>query len=133
MAKKSTKAQLIKRREEIRDLILAGVKKDDIVNQMSEKWQTSRRAIFDDIRLIAKTWEEAEPEKAKTSKNKYLERLEMLLQKAIAAESLKVALEIQKEINKISGLYTEKEENQEEAPKIIRVSKKPKLKAVDGN
>ena len=131
-AKKASKAELIKRREEIRRLILQGTEKTSIIEEMAKKHDTSTRAIREDIRIIGKKWESAEPELVKKSKNKYLERLEMLLHKALQEDKLKVALDIQKEINKISGLYQEKEKDAEEVrPTIIKVGKKPTLKAVE--
>jgi hypothetical protein len=48
------KAELIRRREEIQRLILVGTTTTEILDTMSLKWKTTRRAIQDDLMKIGK-------------------------------------------------------------------------------
>lgn len=127
---RATQAELIARRQEIQRLILAGVTGIDIQNTMSEKWKTSKRAIAEDIRQISKDWQEKEPTQTQLMKNKYMARLEMLLNEALQEKHIKTALEIQKEIHKLNGLYNDNNEKEVEMPKFVKVSRKNKLKVV---
>lgn len=122
--KRATQAELIKRREEIQQLILKGVSGVDIQESMSKKWDTSKRAIAEDIRAIAKEWEDKASETTQLMRNKYADRLEMLLNKALEEGHIKTALEVQKEIHKLNGVYKEKETTEDNAPKFINVSKR---------
>lgn len=124
MSKRATQAELIARRKEIQDLILRGVNSVDIVENMATKWKTSKRAIAEDIRAISREWQETAPEETQTMKNKYMDRLEMLLNKALENDHIKTALEIQKEINKLNGLYNEKIKDENAVPEMIRVKKR---------
>lgn len=121
---RATQAELIKRREEIQQLILKGVSSIDIQAAMSKKWETSKRAIADDMRAIAKEWEEKASETTQLMRNKFADRLEMLLNKALEEGHIKTALEVQKEIHKLNGVYKEKETSEEVTPKFINVSKR---------
>ena len=121
---RATQAELIKRRQEIQQLILKGVNSTEIVNTMSVKWKTSKRAIAEDMRYIAREWKETVPQETQAMKNKYMDRLEMLLNKALENDHIKTALEIQKEINKLNGLYNEKEKEENQMPELIRVTKR---------
>jgi len=122
--KRATQAELIKRREEIQQLILKGVSSIDIQEGMSKKWETSKRAIAEDIRAIGKEWEEKAAETTTLMRNKFADRLEMLLNKALAEGHIKTALEVQKEIHKLNGVYKEKETTEEVTPKFINISKR---------
>lgn len=124
MSKRATQAELIARRKEIQQLILSGVNSSDIVEQMAVKYKTSRRAISEDIRDISKEWAEAAPQETQAMKNKYMDRLEMLLNKALENDHIKTALDIQKEINKLNGLYDEKEKDENKVPEFIKVSRR---------
>jgi hypothetical protein len=124
MSKRATQAELIARRKEIQELILSGSNSVDIVDNMAKKWKTSKRAIAEDMRLIYKEWRETTPQETNQAKNKYVDRLEMLFNKALGENQIKTALEIQKEINKLHGLYNEKEKETQEVPRMIRVKKR---------
>lgn len=127
---RATNAELVKRREEIQTLILSGVSGVEIQEEMAKKWNTSKRAIADDIRYIGKEWEEQAPQKTQSMKNKYMDRLEMLLNKALQNDHIKTALEIQKEINKLNGLYSEKDQEKSKMPEFIPVKRASQLKVV---
>lgn len=131
--KRATQAELIKRREEIQQLILRGVNSSDIVKDMAEKWDTSPRAISEDIRAIKKEWEVTAAENTQLMKNKYDQRLEMLFNKALSEGQYKTALEIQKEISKLNGLYKEKEADENQMPEIIRVKRRSATVVTDDN
>lgn len=124
MTKRATQAELVARRQEIQQLILQGVSSQDIVDQMVKKWETSKRAISEDIRAIHKEWQETAPQETQEAKNKYLDRLEMLFNKALDAEQFKTALDVQKEINKIQGLYSDKEKDENQVPEFIKVTRR---------
>jgi hypothetical protein len=124
MSKRATQAELIARRQEIQQLILQGVNSTKIVENMAKKWKTSKRAISEDIRAISREWQETNPQETQAMKNKYMDRLEMLLNRALANDHIKTALEIQKEINKLNGLYNEKEKDENQVPEMIRVKKR---------
>lgn len=131
--KRATQAELIKRREEIQQLIISGVNSSVIVKDMAKKWDTSPRAISEDIRNIKKQWELTATENTQLMKNKYDERLEMLFNKALSEGQYKTALEIQKEISKLNGLYKEKEEEANKTPKLIRVKRRSAETVVEDN
>lgn len=131
--KRATQAELIKRREEIQQLIISGVNSGVIVKDMAKKWDTSPRAISEDIRNIKKQWELTAAENTQLMKNKYDERLEMLFNKALSEGQYKTALEIQKEISKLNGLYKEKEEEANKTPKLIRVKRRSTESVVEDN
>lgn len=128
---RASKAELTKRRNEIKKLLIEGHEKTFIVDRMADQFKTSQRAIQEDIRIIGKEWAEAAEKDTKELKTKFEERLEWLFCEAAGKGHVKVALEVQKEINKINGLYKEKEEHQEKIPEII-VSRRNQLKVVNG-
>jgi len=132
-SKRASKAELLKRREEIQELILKGSSKSHIEEAMSNKWETSKRAISEDIRTIAKEWQEKTTEATQLMRNKYADRLEMLFNKSIEANNFKTALEIQKEIHKLNGLYKDGEIDKDDMPKFVNVHKKEKLQIVKGS
>jgi hypothetical protein len=129
---RASKAELLKRRQEIQELILKGVPNTVILKAMADKWETSTRAIGEDIRSIAKEWNDTAPEANKLMRNKYADRLELLFNTALAEGHIKTALEIQKEIHKLNGLYQEKDVK-DTMPDFINVSKRGNLKVVDGS
>jgi transposase-like protein len=129
---RANKAELIKRREEIQQLIVQGMTNYDILESMSIKWKTSKRAIQDDISTIAKEWQKREPEETALMRNKYADRLEYMFNEAMSKGHVKVALEVQKEIHKLNGMYVGEKEDANTMPEIINISKKPKLRAVEG-
>lgn len=126
---RSSKAQLIKRREEVQKMIVTGAHYQTICEELSKKWETSKRAIQEDIRLINKEWQESAEESKQLLQNKNKERLELLFHSAIMKEQFKTALEIQKEINKLDGLYKEVEK-EDKIPEIIKIGRKSDLKVV---
>lgn len=132
MSKRATQAELIARRQEIQQLILQGVNSVEIVDKMAEKWKTSKRAISEDIRAISREWQETTPQETQAMKNKYMDRLEMLLNRALQNDHIKTALEIQKEINKLNGLYSEKDKDETKVPEMIKVTRRS-LAVVEDN
>lgn len=129
---RASQAELISRRQEIQGLILEGHTNQFIVDRMADKHKTSKRAIQEDIRAIGKDWSERSPEENQLMRNKYADRLKLLFNLAVSHGHVKIALEVQKEIHKLNGLYAEKEENKDEMPKFIKIGKKNPLKIVDG-
>ena len=130
---RASKAELIKRRQEIQELLIQGHKKSFIVDRVAEQYKTSKRAIQEDIRLIAKEWAEAAPEESAELRNKYGERLEWLFCEAAGKGHIKVALEVQKEINKLNGLYKEKDTETDKMPEFINIGRRSPLKVVNGD
>lgn len=130
---RATQAELIKRREEIQELILSGATSNHIQDTMSVKWKTSKRAIAEDMRVLADEWAEKSVENTQLMRNKYEARLEMLFNKALIAGQIKSALEIQKELSKLNGLYKEKEQDAEKTPTFVNISRKGDLKVVGGS
>lgn len=107
MARKSTKGELIMRREFVQDLMLKGHSPQEICSIVSEKYAIKKRVVTEDMQQVAKSWAVRAEESRPLTRNKYLDRLELIFNTALAAGNLKQALETQKEINKISGLYQE--------------------------
>jgi site-specific DNA-adenine methylase len=124
MSKRATQAELVARRQEIQQLILKGVNSQDIVENMVKKWETSKRAISEDIRAIHKEWQETAPAQTQANRNKYKDRLEMLFNKSLESGMLKTALDVQKEINKLDGLYAEKEKDEDNTPEFVKVTRR---------
>lgn len=129
MARKSTKGELIMRREAVQELMLQGKTPTEISSIISEKYQIKKRVVVADMHEIAKAWAAKEDETRPLIRNKFLERLEHLFKIALEAGNLKNALEVQKEINKISGLYTETA-SKEEPPKFITLKAREGLSVV---
>lgn len=112
MARKSTKGELIMRREFVQDLMLKGHTSTEITAIVSEKYQIKKRVVLEDIREVSKAWASKNEESRPLLRNKFLDRLELLFQTAVSEGNIKNALEIQKEINKITGLYQETKQEQ---------------------
>lgn len=127
---RATQAELIKRREEIQQLILKGIRGSEIQETMSEKWKTSKRAIAEDMRTIAKDWQEKAIEDNQLMRNKYSDRLELMLQQALQDNNLKIALEVQKEIHKLNSMYKDKETKEDKIPEFINIGRRSQLKVV---
>lgn len=127
---RASKAELLKRRQEVQELIIQGHPKSFIVDRLAEQYKTSKRAIQEDMRLVAKDWQDKAPEESQLMRNRYEERLEWLFCEAAGKGHIKVALEVQKEIHKLNGLYKEKNEKEETIPQFINVSKRSDLKVV---
>ena len=130
---RASKAELLKRREEIQELLLSGLTHTNIQESMAIKYETSPRAIADDIRSIAKDWEDRAEETVQLMRNKYADRLELMFNTAMTEGHIKTALEIQKEIHKLNGLYREKDTQGVDMPTFVNVSKRGELKIVDGS
>lgn len=120
---KPTKAQITRRREEVQMLLIDGWSARRIREELSKKHRCSPRSIAEDIRLINKEWEAAADVNKKQARNKYLDRLEHMFETALSSDNLKQALDIQKEINRLSGLYNNDEAAQE-LPKFISIKSK---------
>lgn len=127
---RTTNAELIKRRQEIQQLILKGMTGVEIQEVMSVKWKTSKRAIAEDIRNIGKDWQEQKTEDSQLMRNKYADRLELLFNKAIEDGNVKDALSVQKEIHKLNDVYKEVEEEKDKMPEFINVGRRSSLKVV---
>lgn len=130
---RSSNAELIKRRQEVQELLIQGHKKSFIVDRLAEQYKTSKRAIQEDIRFIAKEWAETAPTQTQEMRNMYAERLEWLFCEAAGKGHVKVALEVQKEINKLNGLYKVNEDHEEKMPEFINIGRRSQLKVVDGS
>jgi hypothetical protein len=115
---RATNAELKARRKEIQELIVRGVSAKEIKDSMSAKWNTSHRAIADDIRAINKEWEEMGEENRALNRNIAIERLSNLL---LQSEKVNDALNVLKELHKIQGLYEEKEKEENKIPDFIKI------------
>jgi hypothetical protein len=124
MARRSSKAELVKRREEVQDYLLKGYNHSEIQEILYIKYKTSKRAIADDIRDIATAWKEQEDASRIENRNKFLARLELMFNKALADGHMKNALEIQKEIHKLNGLYNETA-SEAEPTKFVTLKERP--------
>ena len=129
MARKSTKGELIMRREAVQELMLQGKTPTEISTIISEKYGIKKRVVVGDMHEIAKMWAAKEDETRPLIRNKYLDRLEHLFKIALEAGNLKNALEVQKEINKISGLYAEKPAN-DQPPQFVTLKPRDGLSVV---
>ena len=127
---RATNAELIKRRQEIQQLILKGMTGSEIQERMSIKYKTSKRAIAEDMRNIAKDWQEQKTEDSQLMRNKYADRLELLFCKAVEDNNVKAALDVQKEIHKLNDIYKEAEDEKDKIPEFINVGRRSSLKVV---
>lgn len=128
---RSTYAELQARRKEIQDLILRGVRAVDIKESMAAKYNTSARAIAEDLRAIYKEWEDQAEETRVLNRNKAIDRLQLLYTMALENNKVNDALNILKEIHKLEGLHENKEKEETKIPEFVQIGvKKPKLKAV---
>jgi hypothetical protein len=130
---RATNAELAARRKEIQELIIRGVNSRDIKDQMAAKYNTSRRAIAEDLRVIAKEWESVGEESRVLNRNKALDRLQMLYNMALEKEKIGDSLNILKEIHKLEGLYEEKEKEENKIPDFVKIGVVAPLKKVAGD
>lgn len=129
-AKRASKAELVKRRKEIKELLIQGHDKSFIVERIAKLYNTSNRAVSEDIRQIGKEWEELSPEENAQLRSMYQERLEWLFCEAAGKGNIRDALAVQKEIHQIAGIYKDKEDKEEKIPQFIEVSRRRPLKVV---
>jgi hypothetical protein len=131
---RSTNAELLRRRQRIQELIIQGRPAHEIVEMGAMQFKTSERVIRDDMRFIAKEWQEKATEDMQLMRNKYNDRLEMLFNLALAAKDTKTALAIQKEISSLNGLYKENDGSDEnKVPDFVTIEKRSALKVVGGD
>lgn len=126
---RATTAELTQRRKEIQDLIIRGVRNIEIQEKMSAKWNTSKRAIYEDIRAIGKEWEAQGEQNRVMNRNKAIDRLQDLYQMALANEKVNDALNILRELHKIEGLHDHKEKEENKIPEFVKIGVVKPLKA----
>lgn len=130
---RASKASLIERRQQVQELILHGHNNQFIVDRLSEEFKTSKRAIQEDIRIIGKAWQEKEPEIRQQKRNMYADRLQLLFSEAFGKGNIKIALEIQKEIHKLDGIYIDDKESESTMPQFVEMGIRQPLKVVDAS
>lgn len=126
---RATKAELTARRKEIQELIVRGMSAQGIKDAMAAKYNTTHRAIAEDLRAIAKEWEEQGEESRVANRNKAIERLQMLYTMALDQGKVNDCLNILKEIHKVEGIYQEKEKEENKIPEFVKIGVVKPLKA----
>lgn len=129
---RASKAELLQRRQKVQEYILHGHNNQFIIDTLSEEFKTSKRAIQEDIRIIGKEWKEKDPDIIQQKRNMYYDRLQLLFNEAFGKGHIKVALEVQKEIHKLDGIYQDEKEDKDTMPKFVNIGRKSPLKVVDG-
>jgi len=116
----------------IQKFVLKGYSTPSIVAEIGPKWNISESTCRQYIKDAKDEWyKETFPKELAKTKKRYGHRLELLLNEAWEAKQFKTVLEIQKEINKIDGLYDEtKPKKKMPDTIIIREGQPPPLKAV---
>jgi hypothetical protein len=111
LKKRATKTEQERRLDDIEELLLKGHKESEVVKMLSLRWNCGAANVRKYIRDLKQTWEKLETAPRAQLKVKYTRRLEELFKEALVGKSLKIALEIQKEINRIEGMYEPSKEN----------------------
>lgn len=104
-AKRSTKAEVETRVALVAEMILAGYTYSDIVRYGAETWKVSSRQV-DKYNSAAADYIAVSADKHKNKQFQIaVNRLTKLYRKTIEAKKYTIALEVQKDINKLFGLY----------------------------
>jgi hypothetical protein len=118
-----TDLEILKHVEETVDMMTKGFATRSIINEFSQRGFSSRqiRNFMEKAALVIK---EMYKDNMATIYETSLNRLEMLYQAALQKGHLKTAIEIQKEIDKISGLHSGRLEitGEIKIPDIIRIA-----------
>jgi hypothetical protein len=119
---RATKKEKYMRTVEVMNLMLKGWREPEIVEHLQRKWSIKSEVnIRRYIQAAFKEWVRNEAKNNSALREKYLDRLEMLFRSAVEKEHIKIALEVQKEINELSGMYIETKDERN-APEIITIS-----------
>lgn len=122
---RSTKRELYMRRVRVVELLLKGKNRDQIINTIKEEFKVGKGTITNDLKVVEQEMTNKPLPKIDLVRTKSLDRLEMLFENAVSKGHLKTALDIQKEIDKVSGLHNP-EAKSDDGPKIFTVEEKKK-------
>lgn len=104
--KRVTKMELYMRKVNIERMLVKGYSENEIVDEMSQAWSCTKANVRHYVKEIRKEWLEIDKADPQELRHKYLLRLEMMFKIAWEANHLKASLEIQKEINRLTGMYS---------------------------
>lgn len=120
---RSSKRQIYMRRVRVVELLLKGKTKDQILQIMKDEYKVGKGTITNDIKVVELEMTKKPLPKLELARNKSLSRLELMFESAMTKGHLKVALDIQKEIDKVSGIHNP-ETKSNDGPKIFTIEEK---------
>lgn len=98
--------EMYMRKIEIERMLIKGYLESEIIDQMSQQWSCTKANVRHYIKEIRKDWIATAKADPSELRHKYLLRLEHMFRIAWEAVHLKASLEIQKEINRLTGMYS---------------------------
>lgn len=124
MARKRVgKMEAYMRKVRIERMLCQGYWESEIKNLLSEEWKCTKANVHKYIQDVKADWKKIDRLDPEELRPKFLKRLEMMFQQAYDAKHLKVALEIQKEINKLTAMYNQAVDEQEPI-EVITISER---------
>lgn len=105
MVKRATKAKVKQRTNQVAKMLMSGVNRADIVQFVSKEWGLDERTGDDYISRAKEAILESLDDKRDLHLAMALRRLSDLYTKTLRVDDYKGALSVQKEINKLIGLY----------------------------
>ena len=105
MAKKSTKAETKRRVKAISNLMINGAARADIVRYSADNWQVGERQAENYITEAYKGFRETSAFSVDDQVGIAIDRLSRLYMYHLEAKQHRDALSVQKELNKLLGLY----------------------------
>jgi hypothetical protein len=104
---KGTDIQVFNRIKELEKMLLEGVSYNDILIYSDENWGLKEGQTREYIRRVYSKWQEIAEKDRVDNFNKAIQREEKMYNEAVKSDDPKLALEIQKDLNKLKGLYVE--------------------------
>lgn len=95
----------------IEELMFLGHTKEEVVRVVAAEFGVAETTVVAHMNRVIDQWGKQRREKIPASRHKYLSRLEMMFRDAWAKGNMKVALDVQKEINRLAGLYDEEKKD----------------------
>lgn len=115
----------------VAQLLTQGYWESEIVQELSQEWQCSERNVRKYIAKAKAEWKENAVLDLNELRNKYIQRLEHLFRLAYDSKHLKTALDIQKELNRITGMLKDSETDPDQI-EVITISKRSEAEAIEG-
>jgi len=111
------------RKYEVSELLSKGYSESEVISTLTDKHGLADSTVERYIRQVVDEWVEQDVEKQKAHKSLAIQRHNELYRQAYSVGQFKTANDVQKEINKLHGLY-DTDKKKVELPKIIKVSEK---------
>lgn len=119
---KATYIEAEKRRQQIEKMLLVGASYSQIVEYCSKNFNITSKQVDKYIAQIKDKWKKIFDKQSEYNLSLALARREFLYARALQENDIRAALDIERDIRKLQGLYIEKIEGKQEM--IIEIIKK---------